>query len=67
MGITWGLAFLGSGYVNYPVLYLFCILNSLQGFFIFVWICLLAKKHRRREMEDKSSSSPVRTSDIKIQ
>uniref|UniRef100_A0A3Q2PB16 G-protein coupled receptors family 2 profile 2 domain-containing protein n=1 Tax=Fundulus heteroclitus TaxID=8078 RepID=A0A3Q2PB16_FUNHE len=29
MGITWGLAFLGSGYVNYPVLYLFCILNSL--------------------------------------
>ncbi|XP_047219738.1 adhesion G protein-coupled receptor G3-like isoform X2 [Girardinichthys multiradiatus] len=67
MGITWGLAFLGSGYVNYPVLYLFCILNSLQGLFIFVWICLLAKKHRRREMEDKWSSTPVRTSDINIQ
>uniref|UniRef100_A0A096MEW7 G-protein coupled receptors family 2 profile 2 domain-containing protein n=1 Tax=Poecilia formosa TaxID=48698 RepID=A0A096MEW7_POEFO len=31
MGTTWGLAFLGSGYVNYTVLYLFCILNSLQG------------------------------------
>ncbi|XP_047436673.1 adhesion G-protein coupled receptor G2 [Mugil cephalus] len=31
MGTTWGLAFLGSGYVNYPILYLFCILNSLQG------------------------------------
>lgn len=31
MGITWGLAFLCSGYVNYPVLYLFCIFNSLQG------------------------------------
>uniref|UniRef100_A0A3Q2ZY89 G-protein coupled receptors family 2 profile 2 domain-containing protein n=1 Tax=Kryptolebias marmoratus TaxID=37003 RepID=A0A3Q2ZY89_KRYMA len=30
MGTTWGLAFLGSGYVNYPILYLFCILNSLQ-------------------------------------
>lgn len=31
MGTTWGLAFLGSGYVNYPVLYLFCIFNSSQG------------------------------------
>lgn len=31
MGTTWGLAFLGSGYTNYPVIYLFCILNSLQG------------------------------------
>ncbi|KAM4596907.1 adhesion G-protein coupled receptor G2-like [Fundulus diaphanus] len=65
MGITWGLAFLGSGYVNYPVLYLFCILNSLQGFFIFVWICLLAKKQLRREMEERLSSTPGRTSDIK--
>lgn len=31
MGTTWGLAFLGSGYINYPILYLFCILNSTQG------------------------------------
>ena len=31
MGTTWGLAFLGSGYINYPILYLFCILNSAQG------------------------------------
>uniref|UniRef100_A0A3B4GKX0 G-protein coupled receptors family 2 profile 2 domain-containing protein n=1 Tax=Pundamilia nyererei TaxID=303518 RepID=A0A3B4GKX0_9CICH len=30
MGTTWGLAFLGSGYINYPILYLFCILNSTQ-------------------------------------
>ncbi|XP_054861359.1 adhesion G-protein coupled receptor G2 [Amphiprion ocellaris] len=65
MGTTWGLAFLGSGYVNYPILYLFCILNSAQGFFIFVWICLSAKKQRKREMEDKMSSTPVGTSGIK--
>lgn len=31
LGTSWGLAFLGSGHVNYPILYLFCILNSLQG------------------------------------
>ncbi|XP_008277417.1 G-protein coupled receptor 64-like isoform X2 [Stegastes partitus] len=65
MGTTWGLAFLGSGYVNYPILYLFCILNSAQGCFIFLWICLSVKKQRKREMEDKMSSTPVRTSGTK--
>ncbi|XP_041646346.1 adhesion G-protein coupled receptor G2-like [Cheilinus undulatus] len=65
MGTTWGLAFLGSGYVNYPILYLFCILNSAQGFFIFLWICLSAKKQRKREMEERLSSTPVKSSGIK--
>ncbi|XP_061593377.1 adhesion G-protein coupled receptor G6-like isoform X2 [Cololabis saira] len=64
LGTTWGLAFLGSGYVNYPILYLFCILNSLQGFFIFLWICLSTKKQREREMEEKLST-PVRISGTK--
>ncbi|XP_035016879.1 adhesion G-protein coupled receptor G2 isoform X2 [Hippoglossus stenolepis] len=63
LGTTWGLAFLGSGYVNYPILYLFCILNSTQGFFIFLWICLSAKKQRKQEMEDKMTT--VNTSGIK--
>lgn len=31
LGMTWGLAFFTSGYTNYPVLYLFCICNTLQG------------------------------------
>lgn len=65
MGTTWGLAFLGSGYINYPILYLFCILNSTQGFFIFLWICLSAKKQRKRDMEDRMSSSPGKTSGTK--
>ncbi|XP_032371441.1 adhesion G-protein coupled receptor G2 [Etheostoma spectabile] len=64
MGTTWGLAFLGSGYINYPILYLFCILNSAQGFFIFLWICLSAKKQRKRHMEDRLTSTPVKTSTI---
>ncbi|XP_035508139.1 adhesion G-protein coupled receptor G2-like [Morone saxatilis] len=65
MGTTWGLAFLGSGYVNYPILYLFCILNSTQGFFIFLWICLSTKKQRKKDMEDRMTSTPVKTSALK--
>ncbi|XP_060900896.1 adhesion G-protein coupled receptor G2-like isoform X1 [Labrus mixtus] len=65
MGTTWGLAFMGSGYVNLPILYLFCILNSTQGFFIFLWICLSAKKQRKREMEERLSSTPVKNTTLK--
>ncbi|RVE74880.1 hypothetical protein OJAV_G00026620 [Oryzias javanicus] len=65
LGTTWGLAFLGSGHVNYPVLYLFCVLNSLQGFFIFMWICFTAKRQRKRQTEEKLTSTPMRTSGVK--
>ncbi|KAM7406553.1 hypothetical protein PAMP_000924 [Pampus punctatissimus] len=64
MGTTWGLAFLGSGYTNYPILYLFCILNSLQGFFIFLWICLSVNKHNKRKMDDRMTT-PMKTSATK--
>ncbi|CAJ1048545.1 hypothetical protein L3Q82_008775%2C partial [Xyrichtys novacula] len=67
LGTTWGLAFLGSGYVNYPILYLFCILNSMQGFFIFLWVCLSIKKQRRREIEERLSSSALKTSGTKLE
>lgn len=40
VGSTWGLAFLGSGHTNYPILYLFCILNSLQGLLLSSRLCL---------------------------
>ncbi|CAL8379893.1 unnamed protein product [Arctogadus glacialis] len=56
LGVTWGLAFLGSGYVNLPILYLFCILNSTQGAFIFFWILGLARIERKRAMEAKNAS-----------
>ncbi|XP_072320734.1 adhesion G-protein coupled receptor G2-like [Eucyclogobius newberryi] len=67
MGTTWGLAFLGSGFVNYTVLYLFCIFNSTQGFFIFMWICLSTNKQKKREQQDKISSSPVKTTTTKTE
>ncbi|XP_029904308.1 adhesion G-protein coupled receptor G2-like isoform X2 [Myripristis murdjan] len=65
LGTTWGLVFLGSGHVNYPVLYLFCILNSTQGFFIFLWICCSARKQRRRAEQDNINSVQMKSSQIK--
>ncbi|XP_071396104.1 adhesion G-protein coupled receptor G2-like [Centroberyx affinis] len=65
LGITWGLVFLGSGHVNYPVLYIFCILNSTQGFLIFLWICCLTRKQRKRVIEARSLSTPMKNSETK--
>ncbi|KAJ7401109.1 adhesion G protein-coupled receptor G3 [Pitangus sulphuratus] len=41
LGATWALAFLTHGTSSAPVLYLFTILNSLQGIFIFIWLVIL--------------------------
>ncbi|NWU17516.1 AGRG3 protein, partial [Cephalopterus ornatus] len=41
LGATWALAFLTYGISSAPVLYLFTILNSLQGIFIFIWLVIL--------------------------
>ncbi|NXJ25313.1 AGRG3 protein, partial [Dicrurus megarhynchus] len=41
LGATWALAFLTYGISSAPVLYLFTILNSLQGIFIFIWLIVL--------------------------
>ncbi|KFW12388.1 putative G-protein coupled receptor 97, partial [Fulmarus glacialis] len=41
LGATWALAFLTHGTSSAPMLYLFTILNSLQGIFIFIWLVFL--------------------------
>ncbi|NWX81079.1 AGRG3 protein, partial [Alca torda] len=41
LGATWALVFLTYGTSSAPVLYLFTILNSLQGIFIFIWLVVL--------------------------
>ncbi|NXB65493.1 AGRG3 protein, partial [Struthidea cinerea] len=41
LGATWALAFLIYGISSTPMLYLFTILNSLQGIFIFIWLVVL--------------------------
>ncbi|KAF5905094.1 adhesion G protein-coupled receptor G3-like [Clarias magur] len=59
LGMTWGLAFFTTGYTNYPVLYLFCICNSLQGLFMFLWFCGTKRKNRR--FKDKTSTTGTST------
>ncbi|NWW31993.1 AGRG3 protein, partial [Panurus biarmicus] len=41
LGATWALGFLTYGISSTAVLYLFTILNSLQGIFIFIWLVIL--------------------------
>ncbi|XP_059713349.1 adhesion G protein-coupled receptor G3 isoform X1 [Haemorhous mexicanus] len=41
LGATWALAFLTYGISSAAVLYLFTVLNSLQGIFIFIWLVIL--------------------------
>ncbi|NXJ96013.1 AGRG3 protein, partial [Corythaixoides concolor] len=41
LGATWALAFLTHGTSSASMLYLFTILNSLQGIFIFIWLVVL--------------------------
>ncbi|XP_036400074.1 adhesion G-protein coupled receptor G5-like [Megalops cyprinoides] len=63
LGLTWGLGFLSIGYTNLPILYTFTILNSLQGFFVFLWVCLRRRRREEPAFTTKSSApDPPNTS-----
>ncbi|KAM4020047.1 adhesion G-protein coupled receptor G4 isoform 2-T2 [Anomaloglossus baeobatrachus] len=47
LGLTWGFLFFAWGPVRVAFSYLFVIFNTLQGFFIFVFHCLIKENVRR--------------------
>ncbi|XP_053176734.1 adhesion G-protein coupled receptor G2-like [Scomber japonicus] len=61
LGITWGLIFFSFGHLTTPGLYLFCVINSLQGFFIFLWFVMSLRKighpSTTKSIETRSTNS----------
>ncbi|XP_053191769.1 adhesion G-protein coupled receptor G5-like [Scomber japonicus] len=62
LGLPWGLA--STTYISLPGLYIFTILNSLQGVFVFLWSMALTCKSRsdyNSSVKDFSSSQKMMT------
>ncbi|KPP80005.1 putative G-protein coupled receptor 114 [Scleropages formosus] len=71
LGITWCLPFscIRDTTCSLPVLYLFCIFNSLQGFFICVWLFVSKRKAGQmpQSNDDQTFKTPSLMADQKSQ
>ncbi|XP_069510322.1 adhesion G-protein coupled receptor G1 [Ambystoma mexicanum] len=57
LGFTWGLAFFSFGAVSLQVMYVFTIVNSLQGCFIFLWYWMMRRQAQRSETSQVTTDS----------
>ncbi|XP_056624081.1 adhesion G-protein coupled receptor G2-like isoform X2 [Triplophysa dalaica] len=57
LGLTWAVAFFSYGDMIIPSYYIFCVLNSFQGFFLFLYYY-----HIRNDAEGSFSDDPDRSS-----
>ncbi|XP_052006604.1 adhesion G-protein coupled receptor G5-like [Xyrauchen texanus] len=65
LGTSWGLVFFSTGYTNYTILYLFCILNTMQGFSMFLWICRTARPDKQQVTCTESLSTVDTSTSVK--
>ncbi|XP_051507607.1 adhesion G-protein coupled receptor G5-like [Myxocyprinus asiaticus] len=56
-GTTWGLGFLNFGPLSEATLFLFCIINSLQGFFLLLRYYALEWMKKKKESSSEGSST----------
>ncbi|XP_051787609.1 adhesion G-protein coupled receptor G5-like isoform X2 [Erpetoichthys calabaricus] len=63
LGTTWGLGFFTIITQSLTTQYLFCIINSLYGFFLFLWICARWNNEKKTCQENSSNSQIANASD----